>query len=138
MSYVPVAGGAAAAAIAAKKKREREEEEETLASYNPTELDGWEFKIVRSATSQFKKRDVVEKVRQEEAEAGWEMLEKFDNNRIRFRRRVENRSKDQYLKTDPYRTTYGMGEGTMVILILGITFGLVGLGLLAAFMFKQM
>jgi len=137
MSYVPVTGGAAAAAIAAKRRREREEEEETLAGYNQTEMDGWEFKIVRSATSQFKKRDVVERVRREEAEAGWEMVEKFDNNRIRFKRRVENRSKDQYLKTDPYRTTVGMGEGSLVVLILGITFGLVGLGLLVAFMFAR-
>ncbi len=130
------AAGAAAAAAAAKKRREQRREEEQMTRYEPTDLNGWEFKIVRSASGKFKNRETVEKVRREESEAGWELVEKFDNNRMRFKRRIENRSKDQYLKIDPYRTTYGMGEGTMALLIVTIVFAVTGIALLVALSLK--
>jgi hypothetical protein len=52
--------------------------------------------------------------------AGWELLEKFDDNRLRFKRRVDERKNDRHLDIDPYRTNIGMNEGKMVIAILGI------------------
>ena len=50
------------------------------------------------------------------------MVEKFDDNRIRFKRPISAQRKDPTLPPgiDPYRTTYGMGEGTMVLVILGV------------------
>ncbi len=117
------AAAGVAAAAAAKKRRMMQEEEESLTTYNSDDLDGWEFKIVRSATGAFKKRDVVEKLCQEEARAGWEMVEKFDNSRIRFKRRTDRRAQDSHLEFDPYRISYGMGEGKIVVLILGLVFG---------------
>lgn len=112
-------GAAAASAAAAKKKREREQEEEELTKYNAEDLEGWEFKIVRAVTGKFKKPETLKKVCEEEAKAGWELLEKFDNSRLRFKRRIENRAQDKHLKTDPYRTQVGIGEGGLVILIIG-------------------
>ena len=73
---------------------------------------------------------------QEEARAGWELMEKFDNNRIRFKRRTDKRRSDQHLNIDPYRTSVGMGEGQLVITILSVTFGLVGLILLFVYLIK--
>lgn len=130
------AAGGVAAAAAAKRKREMEEEEEKLTAYNGNDLEGWEFKILRSNTGAFKKREVVDKVRQEEARAGWEMVEKFDDNRIRFKRPIERRANDRHLAIDPYRTTYGMGQGTQVAIVLIITALIAGGAILAALMFK--
>ena len=51
-------GGAAAAAAAARRRREQEEE--IMTGYSAQELaEGWEFKIVRSVTSGFKRPDFL-------------------------------------------------------------------------------
>ena len=110
-----------AAQAAAEKKRRQEEEEMT--KYTRDELDNdWEFKIVRSVTGKFKKREVVEQVRAEEAMAGWVMVEKFDDNRIRFKRQTKAQRNDINLPPgfDPYRTTYGLSEGGLAFTIIGI------------------
>ncbi|MBU8934643.1 MAG: hypothetical protein KOO62_11655 [candidate division Zixibacteria bacterium] len=117
---VAVTGGAIAAAAAAKKKRRLQEEEERLTNYNNDDLKDWEFKIVRSVTEKFKSHEAVQKLCAEEAQAGWEMVEKFDNGRIRFKRRIECRSRDGHLQIDPYRTNIGFTEGSFVMVILGV------------------
>lgn len=121
-------GGAAAgaAAAAAAKKRRMEEEEERMTEYNTNELDGWEFKIVRANTRKFKDSTVIQKLCAEEAQAGWEMIEKFDDSRIRFKRRVDRRAQDQHLTIDAYRTQVGVSEGQIVAIVLGVIAGLAG------------
>jgi hypothetical protein len=117
-----MSGAAAAGAAAARAARLRKEEEE-LTPYNAEDLDGWEFKIVRSVTQGFKGVEAVRRLCEEESHAGWEMVEKFDDSRIRFKRRLEMRSRDQYLgpgAVDPYRTTAGMSEGRLVLVVLGV------------------
>ncbi|NMC43183.1 MAG: hypothetical protein GYA46_04620 [candidate division Zixibacteria bacterium] len=109
------AAGAAAAAAAAARARE---EEELLTSYNKEDLEGWEFKIVRSNFGRFSNYENVQKVCQEEARAGWEMIEKFDEYRIRFKRRIDKRSGDRQLDFNPYRTTIGFGEGRIAAIVL--------------------
>lgn len=109
------AGGAAAAAAAIARRRE---EEELLTPYNKEDLEGWEFKIVRSNFGRFSNYETVQKVCEEEARAGWEMVEKFDNERIRFKRRIDRRSGDRQLGFNPYRTTIGFGEGRIAAIIL--------------------
>ncbi len=115
---VPVyssAGAAAAAAAAAARLRE---EEEILTAYNKDDLEGWEFKIVRSNFGRFSSYETVQKVCQDEARAGWEMVEKFDNERIRFKRRIDKRSGDRQLDFNPYRTTIGFGQGRIAAIIM--------------------
>lgn len=119
MSGAAGGGAAAAAAAAARKKRLREEEED-MTGYSEHDLEGWEFKIVRANTRRFKTREAVETLCREEAKAGWEMVEKFDDTRIRFKRRVEKRSMDKHLDIDPYRSQVGMGEGKIAGLVIGI------------------
>ncbi len=135
MAYVPITGGSAAAA-AARARRKREEEEEKMTAYNKDDLNGWEFKIVRSTTGKFKDYKTVQKICKEEAQAGWELVEKFDNGRMRFKRRIEMRSKDQFLQYDAYRTNVGMGEGGLVLTVLGSLALAVGLVLLVVYLIR--
>ena len=114
------AGSTAAVVAAAAKKHREQQEEEEMTQYSSHDLDGWEFKIVRSLTGKFSNREAVQRLCTDEARAGWEMIEKFDNNRIRFKRKIERRSQDQSLGFDPYRTSVGMGEGGLVAIIFGI------------------
>jgi len=130
-------GGGAAASAAAAARRRMMEEEEKLTTYNKDDLEGWEFKIVRAITQYFKKPENLKRIIEEEARSGWEMVEKFDDQRIRFKRRVEKRKEDSMRKDiDPYRTTVGVGGGRLALIIvlsiliglaaaLGIVFGIV-------------
>jgi hypothetical protein len=119
---ISAAGASAAAAAAHRRKMQQEEEE--LTPYTEDDLDqGWEFKIVRSNLNAFgnpaKLRDLIE----QERRAGWVMVEKFDDARIRFKRPASARQRDPSLPpgVDPYRTTYGMGQGQLAIVIIVIT-----------------
>jgi hypothetical protein len=114
--------GASAAVHAAREKKKREQEEEEMTRYTDKELsEDFEFKIVRSATSAFKNRHKVEQVIAEEAVAGWKFVEKFDDNRMRFKRPASAKRNDYTLPpgVDPYRTTYGMTEFGLAMTILG-------------------
>jgi hypothetical protein len=118
------AGGAAAAAAAAKRRREQEEEEE-LTSYQEHELnEDWEFKILRSMTGAFKHPDKLREVLEEEAEAGWVLVEKFDNGRLRLKRPSSARERDNALSFDPYRAYFGYTENQYVFIVLAWVFGI--------------
>jgi hypothetical protein len=126
----------AAAHAAAQKKRQEEEE---MTQYTRDELENdWEFKIVKSATGRFSKREIVEQVRAEEAMAGWVMVEKFDDNRIRFKRAMSAQRNDPNLPSgiDPYRTTYGISEGGLGLTIVGIMIFVGGLIALLAILLQ--
>jgi hypothetical protein len=115
-----MAAGAAGATAAAAAERRRLQEEEEMTTYSQEELQGWEFKIVRANTSVFGKSAELNKLIQEEAQAGWIMVEKFDDSRVRFKRPVSAREKDAQLPADvnPYRTHYGMSPLRFTLLIL--------------------
>jgi hypothetical protein len=131
-AIVAATSGAAAATAAAAAARMRQEEE-NMTKYSAEDLDGWEFKIMRSAMGQFKNYQRLQQVCQEEARAGWELVEKFDDHRVRFKRRTDRRSGDRGLTTDPYRTNVGIQGGGLAAIIVGVTFVLTGLGILIAF-----
>jgi hypothetical protein len=88
MTFIPTTtattAAITAAAAAQRRARELRKDEEQMTKYAGDELEGWEFKIVRSATRKFKDTEFVQRVCEEESRAGWEMLEKFDDSRIRF------------------------------------------------------
>jgi hypothetical protein len=109
-------------------QRQCEEEEETLTPYDskeatkvsapsmdgtPTPKDprlvGWEFKIVRANRDLFRASNVLNTVCDEEALAGWILLEKLDDRRLRFKRPIALREmiKPDTTPVDPYRTHYG-------------------------------
>jgi hypothetical protein len=129
--WIPSAAATAAIIAAAQKKKKQQKEEENMSGYSKEDLDGWEFKIMRSDFGRFRNSKYVQKICQEEARAGWELVEKFDDSRLRFKRRVEKRSYDQHLDIDPYRTTVsGGGSSALIMVIIGILVALGGVFLL--------
>ena len=119
---------------AAEKRRQMlfAEEEEDIAQYTRDDLQkDWEFKIVRSGTGAFRKPEALNKLIEEEARAGWVMLEKFDDSRVRFKRPRSARAKDAFLPddVDPYRTQYSADYAQRAVvlgLVMGVLFLLLG------------
>ena len=128
------AGASSAAAAAAAAERARKREEEEMTAYQPADLaDGWEFKILRSVRSEFKRPERMHEILAEEAQAGWTLVEKFDNARLRLKRPVSAQRNDAHLGFDPYRTYYGRSEGQQAALIIGTVFGIMLLVMLFIF-----
>jgi hypothetical protein len=74
-----------------------------------SQLVGWEFKIVRASRDLFRNPAVLQQLCQEEAKAGWILLEKLDDRRVRFKRLIALRTilDPNQLSFDPYRSHYG-------------------------------
>ena len=85
--------------------------------------ENWEFKILRSATGAFKDPAVMQRYLAEEAQAGWTLVEKFDNSRIRLKRPAAARQQDSQCTFDPYRTRVGISEVGLALLIAGSILG---------------
>jgi hypothetical protein len=103
----PMSAAVAAAAAEEAARRQREEEEE-MTPYGDDDLrDAWEFKILRSTSNDFAKPDVLRAALEEEARSGWVMVEKFDDQRLRLKRRADARTSEYGSDVDPYRTYYG-------------------------------
>jgi hypothetical protein len=119
------AGSAAAAGAAARRRRNYEEEEE-VTPMNTDASGAFEYKIIRSVTNAFRSPALFQQMLQEEGQAGWELVEKLDDGRVRLRRSIECRTKDAHLTQDPYRTRIGIGEVQLVFIILGSVFGTLG------------
>jgi len=101
-----------------------------MTSYARDELEGWEFKILRAGTARFKDPLALRATLSEEAQAGWELVEKFDNHRLRLKRSTRWREKDSDLVFDPYRTYVGMSPNALAgWIVAGVV---VALALIAA------
>jgi len=113
-----------AATAASANARHLAEEEERMTTYNSDDLENnWEFKIVRGNSETFRKHEALTGLVNEEKQAGWVLLEKLDNSRIRFKRQRAMQSHDQQLLSqgiDPYRTQYGTFPMNMVIALVGV------------------
>jgi len=109
-----------------------------MTSYESADLaQGWEFKILRSVRGEFKNLQRMQQILNEEARAGWALVEKFDNSRVRLKRPASAQRNDAHLGFDPYRTYYGRTENEQAIVILAWVFGIMAvvaliLGLIAA------
>ena len=109
----------ATAAANARRRLQQEEEEELMSQYTSNDLaDGWEFKFLRSATGGFSNPDILRQVLSEESRAGWILVEKFDSRRIRLKRPASAKAGDASLGFDPYRTSVGIGEPAIAVMIL--------------------
>jgi hypothetical protein len=127
-----MSAGAAAAAAAAEQQRLLQQEEEEMTPYSRDDLaQNWEFKIVRSAMGGFRKPAFLQRILDEEARAGWVLVEKFDNSRIRLKRTALARERDGKLDFDPYRTDAGASQGMIAVAIIG---GVLALMLLVVLM----
>lgn len=82
---------------------------EVYDSIQDPRLTGWEYKIVRASWDMFHNTGVLQQLCEEESQAGWIMLEKLDDRRIRFKRPIALRHimATHQLAIDPYRSHYG-------------------------------
>lgn len=121
--FVPVVSASATGAVAAHHQLMMAEEER-MTKYTREEIEqDWEFKIVRASLGDFGKPAALQKLLQEESIAGWTMVEKFDDNRVRFKRPRSAREQDAFLPqgVNPYRTQYGRPA----VLYAGVFIGIV-------------
>ena len=138
MAYMGGVTAATTAAAAAQQQKLLAEEEQDMTPYTQSDLDSdWEFKIVRSDYGAFRKPEALNALLENQAQAGWVMLEKFDNNRIRLKRPRSARARDAFLPdgVDAYRTRYGTGSAlsTVIATLVGLfTLGVFGFVVLAS------
>jgi hypothetical protein len=73
----------------------------------------WEYKIVRAHYDFFRNPQNFMRLCEEESQAGWILLEKLDDRRVRFKRNLEMRDNIDVnqLSFDPYRCHYGPSNG---------------------------
>lgn len=87
-----------------------------------------EYKIVQSTTPHFANPQNLSKVLTEEAQAGWALVEKFDNYKIRLQRDISHRSGDSGRTVDPYRVQVGPSNlltyGTAALLTLIVVYAI--------------
>ena len=98
--------------------------------------EGWEFKILRSMSNAFGKPERLNQVLQDESRAGWVLVEKFDNARIRLKRAAVAKDSDGQLDFDPYRTYVGISQGRYVLIIILVSLGVPLLVALAVFLLR--
>lgn len=66
-----------------------------------------EYKIVQANTPFFRKTEQLRNILKEEAQSGWELIEKIDNYKIRLQRHIKHRDDDSSRSLDPYRVHVG-------------------------------
>ena len=82
--------------------------------------EDWEFKILRSMSSEFRKPERLAAILEQEGKAGWTLVEKLDNCRIRLKRRAECQKDDRSLDFDPYRSYAGSSQGAVAAIVVGL------------------
>ena len=106
-----------------------------MTPYTDDELQNdWEFKIVRANFGAFRGPERLNRLTEQEKQAGWVLLEKLDDSRVRFKRPRSATANDAQLiasGVDPYRTQYGMNQRSIFI-VVSITIGCLILGSLVA------
>lgn len=69
-----------------------------------------EYKTIQCHTPIFADTNKMHKVLAEEAEAGWQLLAKEDNHKIKVQRDITHRENDKNLDFDAYRSTIGVSS----------------------------
>lgn len=84
-----------------------------------------EYKVVQSTTPLFAKLQNIDAIMAEESKAGWQLVEKFDNYKLRLQRDISHRANDKTLPFDAYRTQVGVSNVITYGLAAALTLGAV-------------
>jgi hypothetical protein len=84
-----------------------------------------EYKVVQSTTPLFAKLQNIDAIMAEESKAGWQLVEKFDNYKLRLQRDISHRANDKALPFDAYRTQVGVSNVITYGLAAAVTLGAV-------------
>ncbi|MBN1564544.1 MAG: hypothetical protein JXA10_11935 [Anaerolineae bacterium] len=89
--------------------------------------NNWEYKIVRARNNEFRYRHHLDALLQQEALAGWEIVEKYNDSQIRFKRPRSARTWDGDLPPhiDPYRTIYHPSAQSSDLQLIVLTMSLI-------------
>lgn len=83
-----------------------------------------EYKVIQAQTPLFADTAKMQEVLDQESRAGWRLLEKQDNYRIKVQRDISHRDNDADLDFDAYRTTVGVSSvityGVTALLTIGV------------------
>ena len=69
-----------------------------------------EYKIIQSQTPLFANSAKMHEVLEQESRAGWQLLEKEDNFRLKLQRSISHRENDAALDFDAYRSNVGVSS----------------------------
>ncbi|PCI73978.1 MAG: hypothetical protein COB20_15630 [SAR86 cluster bacterium] len=69
-----------------------------------------EYKTIQAQTPLFADSKQMHAMLEEEAKAGWQMLWKEDNYKIKLQRETSHRENDKNLDFDAYRSTVGVSS----------------------------
>lgn len=87
-----------------------------------------EYKVVQSTTPLFATSKKIDEIMAEESKAGWQLVEKYDNYKMRLQRDISNRSNDKNLGFDAYRSQVGVNNiivyGITTIVTLGVVYAI--------------
>ena len=86
-----------------------------------------EYKVIQAQTPLFSDTQKMHEVLDQEAKAGWRLLEKEDNYKIRLQRDVSNRENDKNLDIDAYRSTVGVSSVVTYGATAAVTIAIVSL-----------
>lgn len=84
-----------------------------------------EYKVIQATTPYFAKSPNIATVMAEEEKAGWRLLEKCDNYKLRLQRDISHRANDKNLSVDPYRTQVGINNGVVYGITTALTLAVV-------------
>jgi hypothetical protein len=104
-----------------------------MSAYDRKDLsEGWEFKILRSA-DEFGHPEYLRQALQEESRAGWVLVEKLDDSRVRLKRPASARARDATLDFDAYRSYVAGGSAVRRGFVMALIGGLVAAALAGLF-----
>ena len=86
-----------------------------------------EYKVVQAQTPLFADPAKMHEVLDQEAKAGWRLLEKEDNYKIRLQRDISHRENDKNLDFDAYRSTVGVSSVVTYGATAAVTIAIVSL-----------
>ncbi|MFT6092729.1 MAG: hypothetical protein ACJA2Q_000618 [Pseudohongiellaceae bacterium] len=86
-----------------------------------------EYKTLQSQTPLFASAAKMHETLEQESKAGWSLLEKEDNYRIKLQRNTLNRANDKSLEFDAYRSTVGVSSVVTYGLTAAMTLGVVSI-----------
>ena len=84
-----------------------------------------EYKTIQSTTPLFADTKKMQAVLEEEAKAGWRLVEKFDNYKLRLQRDISARANDASAGFDVYRTQVGVSNAITYTIATIATLGVV-------------
>src|SRR5688500_13343842 len=92
-------------------------------------VDNKEYKVITSNTPAFGNSAKLKQILAEEAQAGWDLEEVIDSNKIKVSRDKSYRTSDGNRAIDPYRINVGINQllyfGVAAVITIGVIWAII-------------